>query len=170
MRLRFVNVAVASALFAACFSPDLANAQAAGADSLVATMKEWGGESGVFTCQQWRAYAAKMFRVGDKNHRGYLDAVDFERIKAVSPVFEQASFDFFDQTGKGKISQKEFVEAQSPFFAMFDRKHTCRVTYDDIAAANAPKAANAPQERSGRSGNSSGGNPGGIGGFGWRDH
>lgn len=168
MLSRSLTFAVAALAAAASLTPRAGLAQAAGADELTATMKDWGGEGGVYTCQQWRAYVQRMYRIADKRHRGYIDAQDFERIKAVSTVFAQASFDYFDQEGKGRLSQKDFVEAQSPFFALFDKRHTCRVTADDIAAANAPKAAGAPQERGSRGGG--GGSPAGIGGFGWRDH
>ncbi len=153
---------LAAACAILCAAP--AFAQSAAGDALVATANEWGGQGGAYTCQQWRAYVSRIYRVGDARHRGYMDAADFERIKAVSPVFAQASFDFFDQAGKGKITQKEFVEAQSPFFALFDKHRTCRVTREDIAAANKPAPASPLDRRRSGSGGPS------MGDFGWRDH
>jgi hypothetical protein len=69
---------------------------------------------------------------------GFIDAQDFEIIKRVSLVFAKADFDYFDVTGKGRVTQKEFITTPSQFFAVFDKKNTCRVTEDDIRQATAP--------------------------------
>jgi|GEM_PF-862616 hypothetical protein len=137
-------------------------------EPLVATAREWGGQNGVYTCDQWRAYVTRMYRLADPRHRGYIEAKDFEIIKKASPVFQMASFDYFDMSGKGRVTQKEFVEFESPFFARFDKKHSCRVTSEDIRAANAPAAAAAPMQRGGGRGGQNGSQPGLGGGFGWR--
>jgi len=136
-------------------------------DAVVSTAREWGGQGGVFTCQQWRAYVTRMYKIADPRHRGYIDAASFELIRKASPVFENASFDYFDMAGKGRVSQKDFIEFESPFFARFDRTRSCRVTADDIRAVSAPKAAT-PMERGGRGGGQTGGGTGLGGGFGWR--
>jgi hypothetical protein len=149
----------ASALiFALAMWADQAAAQGS-ANVLISSASEWGGQGGVYTCQQWRAYLQRMYRLGDPRRRGYIDAKDFEKIKFASSVFAQAGFDFFDQAGKGKVTQKEFVDAESPFFALFDQKKTCRVTQADIQQATAPKPAT-PQERSSGGGRG----PGAFGG------
>lgn len=159
-------------------SPALAQSSQAAArqhDFVVDTAAEWGGQGGVYTCQQWRAYVTRMYRIGDPKRRGYIDAAGFELIRRASPVFENASFDFFDVENKGRVSQKDFVEFESPFFARFDKNHSCHVTMNDVRAASGGKAA-APEpaapERSGGSrlggitGNGGGGGMGG--GFGGR--
>ncbi|HMK90532.1 MAG TPA: hypothetical protein VK446_12990 [Methylocystis sp.] len=130
-----------------------------GADMLVSTASEWGGQGGAYTCQQWRAYVTKLYRVADPKGRGYFGAKDFERIKMASSVFAQASFDFFDQSGKGRVTQKEFIEAESPFFALFDKKKNCHVTMEDIRQATAAKPATPAEDKGGR----------GPGGFGSRN-
>jgi hypothetical protein len=157
MRSRFSVAAVQAVALAALACPALA--QQGGADALVSTANEWGGQGGAYTCQQWRAYVTRMYRIGDPHHRGYIDAKDFENIKSASPVFAQASFDFFDQSGKGRVTQKEFIEAESPFFALFDKKKACRVTQEDIRQASGPKPATPQERNSGR----------GPGAFGWRN-
>ncbi len=140
-----------------------------GEEPLIATAREWGGRGGVYTCDQWRAYVTRMYRLADPRHRGYIEAKDFEIIKKVSPVFSTASFDYFDMAGKGRVSQKEFVEFESPFFARFDRKRNCHVTNEDIRAASAPSQAQTPMQRGGRGGASQNGSQPGLGGgFGWR--
>ncbi len=160
--IRYCGLALA--VFAA-FAPAHAAAQQT-EGLIVSSAREWGGQGGVYTCEQWRAYVTKMYRIADPRHRGYIEAADFERIKKISPVFHEASFDYFDMAGKGRVSQKDFIEFQSPFFAMFDKKHSCRVTQEDIRQANAP-APTTPLQRGGAGGRNGGG--GGLGGgFGWR--
>ena len=137
MRARALAFAVIAALCSAAgFAPKVFAQQAD--EPLVATASEWGGQGGVYTCAQWRAYVTRMYRLGDPRHRGYIEAKDFEIIKKASPVFQMATFDYFDMAGKGRVTQKEFIEFESPFFARFDKRHTCRVTSEDIRAANTP--------------------------------
>jgi hypothetical protein len=134
-------------------------------DSVVDTAAEWGGEGGLYTCQQWRAYVTRMYRIGDPKRRGYIDAAGFELIRKASPVFENASFDYFDVENKGRVSQKDFIEFESPFFARFDRNHSCHVTMNDVRAASGAKA-EAPSEQSGNRGGGMMGRGGGMGGGG----
>ncbi len=119
---------------------------------LVATAREWGGKQGyVFTCDEWKEYLKRMYNLADRRHRGFIDAQDFEIIKRVSLVFAKATFDYFDAAGKGRVTQKEFVETPSQFFAVFDKKNTCRVTVDDIRQATAPPTPTpSPASRPGR--------------------
>ena len=164
MRARALAFAVSAALCSATgFAPEVFAQQAE--EPLVATANEWGGQGGVYTCAQWRAYVTRMYRLGDPRHRGYIEAKDFEIIKKASPVFQMATFDYFDMAGKGRVTQKEFVEFESPFFARFDKKHSCHVTNEDIRAANAPaptQQTQTPQQHGGRGGGMGGG--GGYGG------
>ncbi len=168
MRQRaLVLAAIAALCSAGGFAPHVLAQQAD--EPLVATAREWGGQNGVYTCDQWRAYVTRMYRLADPRHRGYIEAKDFEIIKKASPVFQMATFDYFDMTGKGRVTQKEFIEFESPFFARFDKRHSCRVTSEDIRAANTPTQTQTPQQRGGRGGASQNGSQPGLGGgFGWR--
>jgi Ca2+-binding EF-hand superfamily protein len=58
-----------------------------------------------------------------------------------------ADFGYFDENQDGKITRKEFVEKPSAFILRFDRNGDCRVTADEIRAANAPKGPQGPVER-----------------------
>ena len=158
--------ALALAAIALCSAPKVFAQQAD--EPLLATASEWGGQGGVYTCAQWRAYVTRMYRLGDPRKRGYIEAKDFEIIKKASPVFQMATFDYFDMTGKGRVTQKEFIEFESPFFARFDRRHACRVTNDDIRAANTPAQTTPQQRGGGGNGGMTGGSGGLGGGFGWR--
>jgi hypothetical protein len=159
MRLRlFALVAV--------FAPLTAFAQQSD-DLLVSTARDWGGAGGVYTCEQWRAYVTRLYRLADPRGRGYIEATDFEIIKKTSAVFREATFDYFDMAGKGRVTKQEFIEFESPFFARFDKKHRRRVTHDDIRQANAP-APQTPMQRAGSGGRGGPGGGGLGGGFGWR--
>jgi len=141
-------------------------------DLLVSTAREWGGDNGVFTCDQWRAYMTKLYRLADPKKRGYIDEKSFAVIPRTSSVFASASFDYFDEAGKGRVTKEQFLDFQSPFFARFDKKHNCHVTYEDIRSVNAAAAAsNAPMKHRGASGGGKNGSGDGLGGgFGWRDN
>ncbi len=157
---------LALSLLASLLGADRALAQQ-GDDPLVSTAREWGGQHGVYTCEQWRAYVTRIYRIGDPRRRGFIEAADFERMKKASPVFSAASFDYFDMAGKGRVSQKEFIEFQSPFFARFDAKHTCHVTSEQMRASATPTETAAPAPtRGGRGGGGMGGGGMGGGGFG----
>ncbi len=164
MRARALAFAAFAALCSAAgFAPQVFAQQAE--EPLLATANEWGGQHGVYTCAQWRAYVTRMYRLADPRHRGYIEAKDFEIIKKASPVFQTATFDYFDMAGKGRVTQKEFIEFESPFFARFDKKHTCHVTGEDIRAANTPTQTQTPQQRGGGGGGGMmGGAGGGLGG------
>jgi hypothetical protein len=130
----------------------------AAADVVLATASEWGGQGGVYTCDQWKAYLGRMFNLADTKHRGFIDAKDFAIIKRVSKVFATADFGYFDESGKGRLTRDEFVNQRSPFFLRYDTKGSCRVTSADIAAASKPQS----QPASRRRGVGGGGGIGGI--------
>src|SRR5208283_4731538 len=74
-------------------------------DLLVSTAREWGGDNGVFTCDQWRGYMTKLYRLADPKKRGYIDEKSFAVIPRTSSVFASASFDYFDEAGKGRVTK-----------------------------------------------------------------
>jgi hypothetical protein len=143
-----------------------------GADDVLATSSEWGGAGGVYTCEQWKQYLERMFRLADKRKRGFIDAQDFAIIPRASVVFRAASFDYFDMAGKGRVTRAEFLAFPSPFFARYDRKKSCHVFQEELAKAQTPSAGGQePSSGAGfpgrdRGGGFGGGYGGGGGGFG----
>ncbi|HEY8065523.1 MAG TPA: EF-hand domain-containing protein [Methylosinus sp.] len=134
-----------------------------GADDVLATSSEWGGAGGVYTCEQWKQYLERMFRLADKRKRGFIDAQDFAIIPRASVVFRAASFDYFDMAGKGRVTRAEFLAFPSPFFARYDRKKSCRVFQEELAKTQAP-AAGAPESSPGAGGFPGRDRGGGFGG------
>ena len=135
-------------------------------DLLISTAREWGGDGGVYTCDQWRAYMAKLYRLADPKKRGYIDEKSFAIVPKASSLFAAATFDYFDQAGKGRVTREEFLEFPSPFFARFDKKHSCHVSQEDLRAASAPapKKEEQPQTIGGGHHGFGGGAGGGFGG------
>jgi uncharacterized membrane protein YgcG len=138
-------------------------------DIVVSTARIWGGnKDGAYTCDEWKQYLSRMYNLADSKHVGFITAADFVRVKRASPVFANADFDFFDTSGKGKISRKDFIAQPSPFFTRFDTKASCRVTEADIqkvlAAEKQPKAPEGGRGGGRRGGG--GGRGGGMGGGG----
>ncbi len=138
-------------------------------DLLVSTARDWGGDGGVYTCDQWRAYMAKLYRLADPKKRGYIDEKSFAIVPRASALFASATFDYFDQAGKGRVTREEFLEFPSPFFARFDKKHSCRVSNDELRAASgpAPQKEEKPQQIGGGHHGGLGGGMGGGGGGGF---
>jgi hypothetical protein len=55
-------------------------------------------------------------------------------IRKSHPVFKGADLGYFHDNRAGRMSLSEFVDKPNPLFARYDKKGTCRVTLDDIAA------------------------------------
>ena len=104
----------------------------------------WGDREGrgVYTCEEWKRYVAKLFDQADRNRDGFVDTKEFEAIRKADPMFKDADIGYFDDNRDGKLSRAEFVNQPNPFFARYDKKGTCRVTIDEImdqANAAAPR-------------------------------
>jgi hypothetical protein len=107
-------------------------------DPFLAWATNWGDPKGegVYTCEQWKLYATKIFNDADRNHDGYVDAQEFEAIRKAHAMFKDADLGYFDDNRDGRLSRGEFVDKPNPLFARYDKKGTCRVTLDDIANAS----------------------------------
>jgi Ca2+-binding EF-hand superfamily protein len=94
---------------------------------------------GVYTCDEWKAYLARLFTLADRNHDGKLDPTEFSTIKKADTTLADADFGYFDENQDGKITRSEFVDKPSPFILRFDTNGDCRVSGDEIKAATTPK-------------------------------
>ena len=113
----------------------------AASDPFVAWAAIWGdpNHEGVYTCEQWKAYATRVFSAADSNRDGYLDAKEFEGVRNADPMFKDADLAYFDDNRDGRLSRNEFVDKPNPFFARYDRKGTCKVMLDDLTDEPATK-------------------------------
>jgi hypothetical protein len=87
---------------------------------------------GVFTCDEWKSFADRIFTSADRNHDGKLDPSEFATVQKADPELADAGFGYFDENQDGKITRKEFVEKPNAFILRFDRNGDCRVTPAEI--------------------------------------
>jgi Ca2+-binding EF-hand superfamily protein len=76
---------------------------------------------GVYTCDEWKKYADRLFTSADRNHDGNLDKSEFETVRKADATLADADFGYFDENQDGKITRKEFVEKPSAFILRFDK-------------------------------------------------
>jgi hypothetical protein len=129
----------------------------------MAAASRWdANHDGVFTCEEWKQYASRLFTLADKNTDGFLDAKEFQQLGKVEPIFADAEIAYFDDNHDQRLSRKEFAGKPSPFFARYDANRDCRVTAEELKAANG----SAPKGDGSKRGSPKGGGPGGMGGGG----
>ncbi|SHG43787.1 EF-hand domain-containing protein [Bradyrhizobium erythrophlei] len=102
---------------------------------------------GVYTCDEWRGFADRLFASADRNRDGHLDRFEFATVQKADAALADADFGYFDENQDGKITRMEFVEKPSAFILRFDRNGDCRVTADEIKAGVTPKGPQGPAER-----------------------
>src|SRR5690349_13737900 len=69
-----------------------AAARARGYDPYLTWAQVWGNrdERGVYTCEEWKRYVGKLFDQADRNRDGFLDAKEFDAIRAGDSMFKDA--------------------------------------------------------------------------------
>lgn len=88
----------------------------------------------VFTCDEWKSFADRIFTSADRNRDGKLDPSEFAAVQKADSALAEADFGYFDENQDGKITRKEFVEKPNAFILRFDRNSDCRVTGDEVKA------------------------------------
>jgi len=113
---------------------DTASSRTLRNDPLIAWAAIWGDTrgAGVYTCEEWKRYAEKLFKDADKNRDGFLNEQEFKTVQQADRILKNADFAYFDDNKDGRISRAEFVEKPNPFFARYDRKNECSVSLDSI--------------------------------------
>jgi hypothetical protein len=91
---------------------------------------------GIYTCDEWKSYLDRLFTLADRNRDGHLDPSEFAKIKGAGSAFADADFGYFDENQDGKITRGEFVNKPNEFILQYDKNGDCRVTPDEMKAAN----------------------------------
>jgi hypothetical protein len=132
-RCREMRTSIAAASVLLFLSLSVSPGVAQDLNRLVASAEAWdANHDHVYTCDEWKRFVTDIFNKADRNHDGSIDAQEFKAIQDSDAQFKGADFAYFDDNHDGRVSRTEFVDKPSRFFLQFDRKHTCRVTLDDI--------------------------------------
>jgi hypothetical protein len=140
-----VFLCVRALILVLCAAIGPASAQNASEDDpVVASAHLWDADhNGIYTCDEWKQYAGRIFNLADRNHDGYVDAKEFKTIQQAAPMFKEADLAYFDENHDGRLSRDEFVNKPNPLFARYDRNGDCRVTPEELkgtAGAAQPSA------------------------------
>jgi hypothetical protein len=138
-----------------CIAIGPASAQdASDADPVVASAPLWDADhNGVYTCDEWKQYAGRLFSLADRNHDGYVDAAEFKTIQQAILMLKEADLPYFDENHDGRVSRDEFVNKPNPLFARYDRNGDCKVTQNELKGIpDAPQTPRAGQRDAGGGG------------------
>ena len=120
------------------------------ADPLVLSAQVWDlDHNGIYTCDEWKQFARRIFDLADRNRDGYVDVSEFKTIQQATPVFKEAELAYFDDNRDGRISREEFVSKPNPLFARYDRNDDCKVTPAKLKGAT-DASQPSPTQRTGR--------------------
>ena len=104
--------------------------------SFIRAAQTWDlNHDGRVTCDEWRSYAASLFKEVDTNHDGKLTREEFAKLEKIDRLFEVANFDYYDVNKQGYVTQADFVDRPNPAFAVLDKDHTCVLNSYQLRAA-----------------------------------
>ena len=94
--------------------------------SFIARVQTWDlNHDGKVTCEEWRTYAASLFREADSDHDGKLTREEFAKLPKIDWLFEVANFDYYDVNKWGYVTQAYFVGRTNPAFEALDHDKSC---------------------------------------------
>jgi Ca2+-binding EF-hand superfamily protein len=101
---------------------------------------------GNVTCDEWKQYAASVFKDADTNHDGKLTRDEFAKLAKIDRLFLMADFDYYDDAKKGSVTLADLTDKPNPAFQQLDTEHTCVIKTYQLRAAI---TAETPQENPG---------------------
>ena len=90
---------------------------------------------GKVTCDEWRSYAASLFKEVDANHDGKLTREEFAKLEKIDRLFEVANFDYYDVNHARLRDPGRFRGPANPAFAALDKDKTCVLSTYQLRAA-----------------------------------
>jgi Ca2+-binding EF-hand superfamily protein len=87
---------------------------------------------GSVTCEEWKQYAASLFREADANRDGALSREEFAAMGRRDRLFETAGFAYFDADRDGRITEAELTEKPNPAFALLDKNGDCVISPEEV--------------------------------------
>ncbi len=104
--------------------------------SFIRAAQTWDlNHDGKVTCEEWRSYAASLFKEVDANRDGKLTPDEFAKLAKIDRLFEVANFEYYDVNHQGYLTQAEFVDRPNPAFAVLDKDKTCVLSTYQLRAA-----------------------------------
>ena len=101
--------------------------------SFIRAVQTWDlNHDGKVTCEEWRTYAASLFKEADSDHDGKLTRKEFARLPKIDRLFEVANFDYYDANKQGYVTQVDFVDRPNPAFAALDHDESCVINSDQL--------------------------------------
>ena len=95
-----------SAFLGAGTSPGLCGAVE---EAFIGAAQTWDvNHDGKITCEEWRSYAASLFKEADNDHDGKLTREQFALLQEFDRLFEVADFDYYDVNKKGYVTRADF--------------------------------------------------------------
>ena len=86
---------------------------------------------GDVTCDEWKRYAADLFREADANRDGFLSREEFAAMATRDRLFQTAGFGYFDANGDGRLTLAEIADKPNPAFRLLDVDQDCRITPEE---------------------------------------
>ncbi len=90
---------------------------------------------GNVTCDEWKQYAASLFKEADLNHDGKLTPDEWDRLAKIDRLFLTANFAYYDSDKKGYVTLADLVDKPNPAFLELDKDNTCVIKTYQLRAA-----------------------------------
>ena len=132
--MRGVLVLVGLAMLSGCGGGNTGPLASASPTDLafVAAEVTWDlNHDGNVTCNEWKQYAASLFKAADRDRDGYLSRQEFQAMARQDRLFDTVGFAYFDADRNDRISLAELADKPNPAFVLLDRNGDCVISSDE---------------------------------------
>ncbi|MBO0764169.1 MAG: histidine kinase [Hyphomicrobiaceae bacterium] len=100
--------------------------------AFVTAVATWDlNRDGNVTCNEWKQYAASLFKDADRDRDGFLSPQEFQTMSRKDRLFETIGFNYFDADGNGRVSLAELADKPNPAFALLDKNGDCVISSNE---------------------------------------
>jgi len=133
--LRAISLISTALLAASCASGKSMRSLDDNTQSFVKAAGTWDkNRDGTSTCEEWKAYATRLYKGADSQGDGFLDAKEYKSLSGRDALFFSVKMPYFDANGDNRITQAEFVDKPNPAFTTLDANRDCGITIGELAA------------------------------------